>query len=198
MKTENLINSVLSLDPHTQSQLEKLNAKTLAVTITDYHLTFYVIIENNRIRLQKENLEQVDAEFSASSWNFISVLRNKKAPYWELTKKINTKGDMDFIQDIHNVLQHLHIDWEEYLSFVFGDVITQKLSSWGRKFTSWWEQIKTRNQINLVEYLHYEKNYLPSREETQEFFNDIRQLNYDVDRLEANLHFFEKKQAMDE
>lgn len=198
MKSEKLINSILGLDPYTQVRFEKLQGKAIAVTVTDYRLTFYIVIENKGIRLQNNKLDRLDAEFSASSWDFMSLLRERDTPYWELTQKINTKGSIDVIQELHALLQETHIDWEEYLSFILGDVVTHKISSWGKKLSSWFHQIKAKNQVNLVEYLHYEKNYLPPNQEVKQFFHEVRQLNYDVDRLEAHLNLFAKKQATDE
>jgi ubiquinone biosynthesis protein UbiJ len=79
------------------------------------------------------------------------------------------------------------MDWEAPLVNSLGDVTGHQLAQGLRGLFSWGQQASASFIRQLEEYIHEEARLAPPRQEVEDFYQDLEQLNLRVDRLQARL-----------
>ena len=105
--------------------------------------------------------------------------------------EVKISGDVELGQQFKQVLDRLHIDWEEALSQLTGDIVAHKAGHFLREIGSWWANSRERLSANGAEYLQQEMWVLPTRAEVEQFYQAVETLRDDVARLKARLEQFE-------
>ena len=78
-------------------------------------------------------------------------------------------------------------DWEEYLSYVTGDVIAHRLYNGLGRARQSFKHILNSFEKNITQYLQEEINFLPPREEVEDFYQDIHYLNSKIQNCEEKI-----------
>ena len=108
------------------------------------------------------------------------------------TPDMEISGDANLAQRFQQILRNMEIDWEEHLSHWVGDTAAHKL---GRVFKQSRELIKEVHQtvqMDISEYLRYEKNMLPDRDEVAEYIAAVDVLRNDAERLQLRIARLQK------
>lgn len=111
--------------------------------------------------------------------------------------KIRLSGDVELGQAVKNLFDELDIDWEGHLAHFTGDVVAHQVGSLFRQGLAFKKQLQESLHLNMSDYLHEELRAFPSREEINDFFNDIDQLALDVERLQAHVNQLKGKHEID-
>jgi ubiquinone biosynthesis protein UbiJ len=101
-------------------------------------------------------------------------------------------GDTGLAQRFQQIIRNLEIDWEEHLSHWFGDMTAHKLV---RILTQTSELLKETHRtisMDISEYLRYEKDMLPDREEVEEYIAAVDVLRNDAERLQLRIARLQK------
>jgi ubiquinone biosynthesis protein UbiJ len=98
---------------------------------------------------------------------------------------LSIEGDMDFVHDIQLLLQQTSIPWEEYLSYLTGDLIANRLTLFCQKISTFTASTKKKSVADLLNYIQEEKRFLPTREEVEDFYEELTLLCQKIDRIEA-------------
>lgn len=186
---EKAINHALSLDPSSGLKLQKLEGKMIKIIINPLNIHFYIYMHNKALLLLEHSENNPDTVIQSSPLGLIrlSLLPSSKVRSL-FNDKIHISGDLELGQDIKKLFDHLDIDWEGHLAQFTGDVVAHQIGNMFRKGRDISRHIQTSLHDNISEYLQQETKLLPSREELNDFFNDIDDLSLRVERLQAHLN----------
>ncbi|MBA2653575.1 MAG: SCP2 sterol-binding domain-containing protein [Gammaproteobacteria bacterium] len=177
---ETTINQLIVLDPSHHDLLTKHAGKTLTLQLKDFNHSFYFRFLPNKINVYTVYEHVPDALIVG---DVISLLKQIKPG--NSAQDLIIEGDIDFAQDTQHFIQSIDINWEEYIAFLAGDFTTNQI-------TKLWSKVKqssTTNTLRTIEdvkdYIQEEKRFIPTREEVEDFYDEISKLRYDIERLEA-------------
>lgn len=184
---EHALSRYLALDPETLKRLSTLTGKSIKVELTDYPLAFYLFPNTEGIQIKKQYSGTVDAEIRGSLFTFFRIRIADEQTTTQLARQLKIKGDVHLAQTLSQIMQNIEIDWEEPISHYTGDIIAHQIGTAARGFKRWIRGSKQSLQKNVTEYLQEESHQLPPREEIEDFFTEVSQLQQALDRLEARL-----------
>ena len=102
--------------------------------------------------------------------------------------KIRMSGDIELGQQVKKLFDDMDIDWEGHLAHFTGDVVAHQIGSFVRKGMEFKKQFSHSMRHNMTEYLQEELRVFPSRNELDDFFNDVDELSLNVERLQAHIN----------
>lgn len=181
------INAYIDLDPESQQRVSKLHGKIIAIEFLPIHLSFQCLFNENGINILTDETLEVDTTIRGTPMQMIGVMISKENRQRFFAEDLVIEGNAEIGQQVVELFDDLHIDWEEYLSKAVGDVPAYHATSFLRNLSSWLSQSEKSLSQNINEYVHEEAKWLPSREALQDFFNEIDDVRMDVDRLEARI-----------
>lgn len=188
---EKTLNGYLSLDKESAQLLLPLKGKVLALHIKRPHLSLYFSFEQESLSLSSERPEQVNTEIYASLFQLMRLKFRKEKSL--VNTELYIKGDVDTAQAFNQVLEKHHIDWEEYLSKIIGDVASHKMMQLIKKPADFFKRNKEKLRQDIRDYCQEESDLLPSPNEVAYFRQEVDELRLKLDRLEANIHLLKKK-----
>jgi ubiquinone biosynthesis protein UbiJ len=182
---EKSVNFLLSKDPDSAERLLALEDKVIALDIklTDRSLIFYWLFEQQHVRLLSEWQGDIDAKI-AGPLQAIAEMGLSKA---KVAKDLTVSGDMHVVEAFKTLFAKLDIDWEAQLAPFTGDALAYKIGKTVKQTHQWLKQAQQSFRASSKDYLEEEINLLPSKLRMQDFSDDVRQLNRDVDRLAAKI-----------
>lgn len=180
---EKTINSLLPLDPEMEDELAKHNGKMLRLNVNDMRLDVYVRVQKNRVRLS----EHYDGEVNATIIGTSTTLLKTYAKGFSVGSGVEVTGDIEFVEDLTRISNQFHIDWEELLSQVVGDLAAHKIHGTVVDVTEWGKDAAERLRQDVSEYVHEEARLAPSREELEDFYVDVSDVRDAVERAEARI-----------
>lgn len=183
------INHALALDESMPAKIKALDGKVLEVIVTPLGVHFYIRFNEEKLQLLDEFEGQPNTIIHSSPLGLIrlSLLPASKARSL-FNDKIRLTGEVELGQQVKKLFDELDIDWEGHLAHFTGDVVAHQLGSFFRRGLAFKKQFGESMRHNFSDYLQEELQYLPPREEVEDFFKDIDQLSLDVERLQAHVN----------
>lgn len=183
---EKTLNLYLKLDPSTRKQLYALQNATLKFHLTDWNSIFFIVVLPDGLSL-KTHLPEAQVSIETTLTTLIGLKRQKK-PVMVPTSAMTVMGNPDIAQGFQELFRKIDIDWEAHLATRVGDVLAHGVMNRLRSFKRFTQKNSQRLQRNLQTYLQIETQSLPLSSEVEAFFEDIFQLQHDVDRLESKIN----------
>lgn len=183
------INQAMSLDEGMPDKLRELDGKVLKMIIAPLDVVFYIQFIDAEIVLLDAYEGTADATIHSSPLGLIrlSLLPASKARSL-FNDKIRISGDVELGQQVKSLFDDIDIDWEGHLAHFTGDVVAHQIGSIVRKGLEFKNHFTQSMSTNLTEFLQEELQVLPTRNELDDFFNDIDVLAMDVERLQAQIN----------
>lgn len=181
-----IINKYLSLDPDIEILLAPLQDKVISITCNDFpkhniHGTF----STKNLLLTSSTPEHVDLSISSSLNGFVKLaLFNDRS-------NIQISGSIGLAESLQNLFTNLNIDWEEELSKYSGDVIAHQAMRHFKQLRSYANNSCQDLQEMISDYLQEESGILPTNYEVQQFMQEVDELRFTVDRLDARITAYE-------
>lgn len=189
---EQTINAALQLDPEGSAALGRFTGKVIAIELQGSPLTLFCLPGTGSLLLMTQFSGEPDTTLSGRPLAlFKLVTGDSRRVLFEGEVKIS--GDVELGQQFKQVLDRLHIDWEEALSHFTGDIVAHKAGHLLREIDSWWQHTRERVSANGAEYLQQEMWVLPTRQEVEQFYQGVETLRDDVARLAARLELLTSK-----
>jgi len=182
------INRYLSLDPESKRRLSKLKGKAITIEFLPFHFTFQCLFHEDHVELQKDELLHTDTKIRGTPLQMLGVMLTKDNRQRFFAEDLVIEGNAEFGQQVIELFDELHIDWEEHLSRFTGDIPAYQVGRLLRGMNHWLSETEKSFAQNVNEYIHEEADYLPAREALQDFFAEIDTLRMDVDRTEAKIN----------
>ena len=178
MILSSLLNYALDRDPEKSAKLQQYDGKIIELEILPLALTLYLIVENTHLRISRESENTPTVS--------IRIVTHKD---------IEVTGDLVFLQDFKNIMSEIDPDWEESLSTIIGDPLAHAIGNFFRGANQTQKDFRQTFGRNLAEYLQEETDYLPTRDEAEEFYKHVDKLHLDVERIAARIALWEKKSS---
>lgn len=179
-------NRALDFDPDTRARLGKLAGKTVRLQFPDLAGELYFQIGETGVRVHESWDGRIDLTIKGSPLAFARMgLAGGDAEI--VDSGIQIEGDAALAQQFANLLKHLDIDWEEWLSLYIGDIAAHQAGNIMRDLSAWFLQTRDTMQKNLVEYLVEESRIVADAEQVRAFVSAVDTIRADVDRLEQRI-----------
>ncbi|WP_051145010.1 SCP2 domain-containing protein [Thiomicrorhabdus sp. Kp2] len=171
------INTAIHLDEEHGRVFESLDGKVIELMITPFTQPLFCLINQKQIAMQRELNGEADATLKSdiSEWIALPFSHNLKAEV--------TAGDKTIGNEFIEALSHLEIDWEEHLSHYTGDLVAFKVGHGIRSFLERKQTAKAYAGDTIREYLQFEINTLPTRNQVEHFVKDVEQISRDIEKM---------------
>lgn len=183
-----ILDKILSLDPQKAYLLEQLQNKSLAIGINDFSMCF--CFNPAKDRLTFELIESINAEnlLSANSGTLVAMALSHNPQSYIQKGAVEFTGNLHILEYYSYFFQTIRPD----LIFILTSGDTTSFSSFLSKpldvIKNWFTVSKTRFPYELREYIQYEKELSPCKEEVEDFFSDIQVLKQDLERIAAKIN----------
>lgn len=181
------INALLSLDPESKLRVQKLQDKVIAIELKPFHFTIQCLFNNGMMYIQDENILSADATIRGTPLQMAGVALTKENRHQFFADGVVIEGSAEVAQEVIELFDLLHIDWEEHLSALVGDTTAFRAMNIAKRAKRFIGDVSESLTQNVSEYLQEEKEWLPTREALNDLFDDIDALRMDVDRAEATV-----------
>jgi ubiquinone biosynthesis protein UbiJ len=155
------------------------------------------LLEKGRIRLLSTETELLNIQITASITGNVGqllplILKNRdNRPLSNPALAIT--GDASFIQELHASLSNLDIDWEDFLTPLLGNLLTNELSHMSNDIRNWSKQARVNMRRNVNEYLTEEEHIFPKKEQLDDFSEELDYLKIRIDRINAKASILDQK-----
>lgn len=190
------INHYLALDSESPARIKKLQDKVVTIELLPLHFIFQCVFTEHSVQIQADELLHAHTKIRGTPLQMLGVALAKDERQRFFAEDIVMEGDAEVGQQMVELFDDLHIDWEDYLARMVGDVPAYHVSRFMRGMREWLTQTEKTVAQDISEFIHEETTWLPAREALQDFFHDVDVLRMDVDRLEARIKIL--AQGLDE
>jgi len=198
---ERLINQFINLDAITRIQFNQLQGKLLRVVMDTPQLSVDVYFDQNKIRLeptvtgksetpsifeQRPFDKNVAIAEATATLDVKNVVELAKLFVADDIGNIPLQGDYHLLQDIQNIIQQLEPDLAAQLSPWIGPALAHEIG----KIQLAPKHLKRSLQSHLFfveDFLKEDTGVLAPRWQMDDLQQDTRQLNQNIDRLEAKI-----------
>ena len=191
---EHLINALIASDDHLNGQLSKFNGKSLAIIVRQPTVHLHLKFHSGGITLaplkDSEAQTKTSTRIEGSLEDLLSLLAPPDSKPRPLANPaITLSGDISFIQDLHQAMQNLDIDWQDMLTpksaDALGDLIGSGITAFAESSRQFATAASESVQRNLKNYLTIETQTLVSRNELPPLVQRIESLTLRIDRATA-------------
>lgn len=192
---ERLINQLLSPDRETFDDLAGLSGKVVQLElINTAQPVISLIIREHAIEVDTEYAGTGDVLIRGTPLDLLVYMRPSSDDRSVVTGNMEIRGDLGLAQDFQHLLRRFEVDWEEQAARLVGDTLARKTSNIVTMSTDFLRRLKEKTELDLSEYVLYETEVLPEKEEIEDFNNSVDTLRDDFERLKQR---FQKLSAND-
>lgn len=184
---EQALKRALALDPRSAGQLAPLTGNVFHICCTAPELDLFLLIETGGVRLMGFWDGEVTTAVTGTARDFADLATTSDAAAALINGNLSLRGDSAPLIQLQNALAGLDLDWEAPLVQTFGDVVGHHLAEGLRGLFGWGQHAGRSFLRQLQEFIQEEARLAPPRQEVEDFFSDLEQLNLRVDRLQARL-----------
>jgi ubiquinone biosynthesis protein UbiJ len=190
-------NTLLKLDPEHVHLLKPLTGKSLQLVLTpiQWPLVLYFSDTQIDISLPEQQLEEDAVDCSVIvALSALDQIRDTN----NLTKlikadKLDLQGDLKVLQNLSGLLSALDLDLEKILTTYLGHTPAQYTLAFAEKAKTIGEYWLDQAQVTLAEALVEEKKLVASSMRIALYCEDVTQVRYQADRVEARIALLEKQ-----
>lgn len=190
---EAAVNRALALAAGSAAALAPLEDKVFALHCTAPAVDIYLQPQGGRIRLMGIHEGETTTSIRGEASDFAELATAKDPAATLINGGLELRGDSAPLIELQQVLSRLDVDWEAPLVDTLGDVAGHQLAQLLRAGFSWGRQASSSLTRQLEEFIHEEARLSPPGLELEDFYQDVRQLGLQVDRLESRLRRFRRR-----
>lgn len=182
---EKIINAALAYDPGTRIALAALEPQILAINISTPAVRVYLVPRATGIKLLGYCEDAVTTELQGSLPALITLLKSDRVNFKD--SGVQVIGSSQFLAQLQKILKNLDIDWEELLSQMVGDIAGHQAANILRVKLQWASDRVSNVERLGSEFLTEEIKALPSKSELEYFYQQVDEIQLDVDRVAARI-----------
>ena len=182
------INQALALDPSISKKLLELDNKVIEMVVSPLNVHFYICILNGQFDLKSRCHQKPDTVIYSNPMGLIrlSILPSSKMRSL-FNDQIRISGDVLLGQQLKQIFDSMHVDWEGHLAFFTGDVVAHHIGKVFRKGRDIGKQYGETFKTSSQHYLTHEMDVVPSKQEVEQFNHDVDELRLRTERLAAHI-----------
>ena len=188
-----VINQYLALDPDSHQHLQPLIGKTIVIHCLPFEQQFQCRFVTEGVCIEAGDFTTADVFLKATPAQFIRLYLDKKNRHTLFAEEVELTGNAELAQNIVNLFEQLHIDWESHAANIVGDIPVYHAGRLLKKAESWWQEMSENISHDIRDYLQEEIHWIPTRLALTDFFTEVDQVRMDVDRLEAKLIYLRQQ-----
>ncbi len=190
---EGALNRALDLAPQGQAALTGLGDCVFALHCTAPALDIYLQTGGSRLRLMGVYDGPVTTSVRGEATDFTELATAADPAAALINGNLELHGDSAPLIKLQRILTTLDIDWESPLVASLGDVAGHQLAQTLRAAFGWGRQASASLARQLDEFIHEEARLTPPALELEDFYNDVRELDLRVDRLQSRADRLRRK-----
>jgi ubiquinone biosynthesis protein UbiJ len=184
---EAALNRALQLDRLALQELSALKGEVFLFRCTRPELDIYLTPLASGIRIMGHWDGDTTTAITGSATDFSELASANDPAAALINGALELRGDSAPLIELQKILAGLDMDWEEPLVDNFGDLVGHQLAQGLRGLFGWGQQASTSFARQLEEFIHEEARLSPPRQEVEDFYRDVEQLDLRVDRLQARV-----------
>lgn len=192
-------NTLLKLDPEHLHLLKPLTGQSLQLVITpiQWPLVLYFSATQIDISLPEQQLAEdaVDCTVVVALSALDQIRDTNNLTKLIKADKLDLQGDLKVLQNLSALLSELDLDLEKILTTYLGHTPAQYTLAFAEKAKTmgeyWFDQV----QVTVAEALVEEKKLVASAMRIALYCEDVTQVRYQLDRVEARIALLEKQAA---
>lgn len=184
---EAAINTYVSLDPELQEGLAELAGKRVEISVKGTGLLFHLCFERERVRLLAHAEHPADIMLEATPFALLRLVTVIGEGHALSGSEVAVKGVVADAQRIRSLLSRRHVDAEELLSKILGDVAARQLGNLVRSLVDAGRRTTGSLLQDLGEYLTEESRITPTRAELDALTFGVDSLRDDAERLDKRI-----------
>lgn len=186
---ERMINRLLSLDQEALGELAGLSGKVIQLELINTGQPVISLIINERaIQVDTDYADAGDVLIRGTPIDLLAYMRSSAGDGPAVTGGMEIRGDLGLAQDFQRLLRRFELDWEEQAARLVGDTPARKASNSARMGMDFLRRLKNKIEMDLSEYVLYETEVLPERDEVERFNSSVDTLRDDLERLKQRFY----------
>jgi ubiquinone biosynthesis protein UbiJ len=182
------INQAMGLDPSISDKLLALDQKVIEMVVSPLNVHFYICILNGQFMLKSSWHQKPDTIIYSNPMGLIrlSILPSSKMRSL-FNDQIRISGDIQLGQQLKQIFDTMHVDWEGHLAFFTGDVVAHHIGKVFRKGRDIGKQYGEGFKKSSQHYLTHELDMVPSKQDIDQFNHEVDELRLRTERLAAHI-----------
>lgn len=176
---EKIINAALSLNPDCLQPLQAFAGNVVELTIKPFANSIFIHIKKDGFWLGTESTEKITTKISGNVLVLIKQGSSRETSF----DGLKMEGDVELARALSDVLKLYPIHRDEVVSYLLGDVWSHGLKQQINKFFAFEKRTRLSLQTMFKEYSQEEIKSSPCREEVEDAYEAIYELQNDVDRF---------------
>ncbi|WDD98970.1 ubiquinone biosynthesis accessory factor UbiJ [Thalassomonas actiniarum] len=188
---EFVINKALTLNIHSNSQLDKLAGMTLTVNLRELAFPLSFTVSDRQVMVTGIK-ERSDCEINTDIKTLLRLKKEQALTRLIKEDLLDIQGDLKVAQGFAAVADNLEIDWQSELARYIGDIATHKLVQTGQALKEKFAFAARQIQSDAGEYLVHEQKLAVTGSQLTYFNEQVSTLTAKTQALMARV------QSMDE
>lgn len=181
---EKLANALLKKDVQSSEKLRRLAGKRIRLKLKELPFTTTVSVDEAGVYISTADTDSVDCCISTELGALPELQDTANLTRLIKADQLDIEGDPMLAQQLVGLFKSLDVDWEAELANTVGDAPAHWLMMLWHKSRSHVEQRLEEGKRWLKGVVTDEKQLLPTREEFNEFKDNMQQLRAKVERLQ--------------
>ncbi len=189
---EKLINTAFSMNTNGNDGLLILAGKRVTIFLDELGFALSFSVHQQKI-LVTSLIEDSDCTITTSLSSLKELQKNQQLTELIKQDKLDISGDLKVAQQFANIAQTLEIDWQSELAKYIGDFATYKLGRITKTIFAKFAFLNQQVQADSCEYLVHEKRLLVTKNQLDEFNQQVEQVHEQANSLLLRLAALDKQ-----
>ncbi len=182
------LNRYIELDEERAAGLDQIKGKLIRLYIRELDKTLLLRIEQRYIQQESDLDIEADVEISISLKILPEFLVGANQDKLIKNGGIEIKGDAHVASVFQNTLREIEVDWEELVSRYTGDAVAYQMGQGAKAIHSFVSSLGENLRQDLRDYLQDNVQAAATKDEVEQFIQDVDGVRAQADRLEARLN----------
>ncbi len=188
------LNRLIRSDEKTAYRIAQLGDCSIAFRLKRSGYTVLARVTQGSVSLATD-AAYADVTITGTPADFLAMAKTQRDGSALAAGRVEIEGDLAIAQQIQALLADSSIDFEGLLAARTGDVVARQLGRGVRAGIGWARNAHAAIERDLSEYLRFELELLPRREDIETFVSECAEVAGDVDRLRARLQRISRQRA---
>ena len=180
-------NHALEHDPITLQNLQKLQGKSMTLTVKTINQSITVCPCPEGVELSRDIPEDVDVVLTASPSAMLKISRDGMEDADLQPGELEISGDPIIGQRFAKIISELDINWQDLLAEQIGDSPARVITLAAEQTLDMAQQSRVQIHSRLIHFIKEELGVTADQNEVDSFLDDVDTLRADTERLKARL-----------
>ena len=184
-KLNRFISSALDSSDLDEKELKPLDKKNIAIKLSNTSTVIYIEIVEGKILLSEKIAGEPHLILEGSPISFVNYFNNISSDH-----NIKISGQALLAEHFSKIFKKINIDWEQVISEYTNDEFAFYANKIFCEIKNKKNEVENSILRNTREYIRDETNIFPSKEQIDNYVNDVDSLRNKIDFLEAKFKKF--------